>query len=255
MANFLAAAGVAAVALTLRLLARRPSRPREVKLTYFSCKGRGEALRMLLADNHPTFTDELVDKADWPALKQATPCGGLPVANIDGVVIAQNVAIAHHLGRLFDLMGRTHAEHALCATVTSMLVSDLLEQFSGTLWAPVRQEEAWAASPASFVRKHAALMAERLRHLEQLYLKTPFPFLLGHSPCVADYYALYLTCILRDAYGWELEQPLESLYRAMMERPAIARRASSNSPPRARYSNSPAEGQVLAVLRHEAAQR
>eukprot|EP00966_Prymnesium_polylepis_P325529 7381510-Prymnesium_polylepis.1 len=168
---------------------------------------------------------------------------------MDGLVVAQNVACAHVLGQRLGLMGCSDAEHARCSMVLSMLVQDLLEAFTATLWAPVRQAHAWDAGPNALIEAHCLLMEQRLHALERLYAQTAGPFLLVGAPSVPDYYALYLACILREAYVWSTgPPPLDDLYKTMLERPAIARHVRSVAPPRGRYTNSPAEDQVLKML-------
>merc|ERR1711990_990655 len=41
-----------------------------------------------------------------------TPCGGLPLLNVDGTIIAQSVAIARYLARECKLDGKTSLEKA-----------------------------------------------------------------------------------------------------------------------------------------------
>ena len=231
----------------------RPSAPHRVELTYFACRGRGESLRMLLADHCPYHTNVLVEKDQWAKFKSSTPCGGLPVLRIDDYVVAQNQAIGQALGRRFGLLGSTYADHARCSMVLSMVVSDLLEIFSGILWAPTRSSSAggpleFASNADALIEAHLCVMEQRIARLEAIYMEMPGPFLLGGTPCVADYYVMNLACIMRECYRCEGTAPLSALHTAMLARPAVRQYLSSTAPPRARYSNSPEEKTVLRLL-------
>lgn len=210
---------------------------------------------MLLADHYPPYTDVLIEKDQWPALKSSTPCGGLPVLRVDDYVVAQNQAIAQALGRRFDLLGGTDADHARCSMVISMVVTDLLESFSGMLWAPIRSSSAggpleYASNAEMLIEAHLCVMEQRLARVEALYAERSGPFLLGGTPCVADYYVMNLACIIRECYRCECTAPrLAALHTAMLARPAVRQYLSSTAPPRARYSNSPQEQAVLNTLR------
>lgn len=41
----------------------------QYKLTYFNCKGLGEAIRFLFAYGNIAFEDNRIEESEWPALK------------------------------------------------------------------------------------------------------------------------------------------------------------------------------------------
>jgi glutathione S-transferase len=79
------------------------SRP---KLTYFDAAvSRGEECRLALHVAGVDFEDERISQADWPALKDSTPYGSLPVLEVPG-----HGAIAH-ANAILVLIGRQHGLH------------------------------------------------------------------------------------------------------------------------------------------------
>merc|ERR1739844_802286 len=79
---------------------------------YFGARGRGELSRFILAYAGRDFEDNRIQFSEWPALKPKTPCGGLPLLNVDGTIIAQSVAIARYLARECKLDGKSSLEKA-----------------------------------------------------------------------------------------------------------------------------------------------
>ncbi|EFO91469.1 hypothetical protein GCK72_005868 [Caenorhabditis remanei] len=76
------------------------------KLTYFDGRGAGEVSRQILAYAGQQFEDKRVSHEQWPALKDSTPFGQLPVLEVDGKPLAQSHAIARFLAREFKLNGQ-----------------------------------------------------------------------------------------------------------------------------------------------------
>eukprot|EP01137_Pigoraptor_chileana_P034675 Opistho-2@27578 len=82
----------------------------EYKLLYFGIRGRGEAIRLLLADNGLAFDDAKAE--NWPQLKPTLPFKQLPVFYDGDFVIPQSNAILRHLGRAHNLYGSSPREAA-----------------------------------------------------------------------------------------------------------------------------------------------
>ena len=76
------------------------------KLTYFDAPvSRGEECRLALHLAGIDFEDERINVAAWPAMKEQTPYGALPVLELPGhPALAQTNAI-------LELMGRRHGLH------------------------------------------------------------------------------------------------------------------------------------------------
>ncbi|VDN02261.1 unnamed protein product [Thelazia callipaeda] len=80
------------------------------KLTYFPIRGLAEPIRLLFVDQDIEFTDNRIDKNDWPALKSQFHFGQLPCLHEDGDQIVQSGAIMRHLARKHGLNGRNESE-------------------------------------------------------------------------------------------------------------------------------------------------
>ena len=76
------------------------------KLTYFDAPvSRGEECRLALHLAGIDFEDVRIDSAAWPALKEQTPYGGLPVLELPG-----HPPLAHS-NAILVLIGRRHGLH------------------------------------------------------------------------------------------------------------------------------------------------
>ncbi len=76
-----------------------------VKLSYFNFPGgRGEDCRIALFMAGVDFIDDRVNGPDWPALKDSTPYGSMPVLEVDGKKLAQSNAILGFIGLQHDLL-------------------------------------------------------------------------------------------------------------------------------------------------------
>eukprot|EP00040_Diaphanoeca_grandis_P034544 m.214474 g.214474 ORF g.214474 m.214474 type:complete len:250 (+) comp33176_c6_seq10:2092-2841(+) len=90
----------------------KPQRPllstmdtlQDCKLTYFGLPGRGEAIRLQFLLAKVKFEDNRLSFADWPATKDTTPWGSLPILELkDGTVLAQAKSISRVVGKLGGL--------------------------------------------------------------------------------------------------------------------------------------------------------
>jgi len=85
---------------------------KNIKLTYFNGKGRGELSRLILAYAAVPYEDKRVTFQEWPALKPQMPLGFMPVLEYDGEVISQSKTIARFLAKKFGIAGKTNLEQA-----------------------------------------------------------------------------------------------------------------------------------------------
>jgi glutathione S-transferase len=85
------------------------------RLIYFDAPvSRGEECRLALHLAGLEFDDVRVAQADWPALKPATPFGGLPVLELPGLPpLGQSNAILVFIGRRHGLHPKDDFEAAL----------------------------------------------------------------------------------------------------------------------------------------------
>ncbi|PIC47038.1 hypothetical protein B9Z55_006521 [Caenorhabditis nigoni] len=82
------------------------------KLIYFPLRARAEIARQILEYAGKDYTEEVVTFEQWPALKNSTPFGQLPVLEVDGKPLGQSYAIARYLAKEFGLAGKTDVEEA-----------------------------------------------------------------------------------------------------------------------------------------------
>ncbi|EFA00385.1 glutathione S-transferase [Tribolium castaneum] len=75
------------------------------KLTYFATPGRAEAIRFLFSYAAVEFEDVRIAYEDWPALKNQTPFGFLPMLEHEGKKAHQSVAIMRYVAKQVKLAG------------------------------------------------------------------------------------------------------------------------------------------------------
>lgn len=139
----------------------------ELKLTYFDFNGgRGEACRLALAIGKVPFEDDRVGLADWPAVKDTTPFGQVPVLYVDGEAITQTNTINRYVGKLAGLYPESALAAAHCDEVMSA-IEDVMYRIVPTLFMQdedekraARQELANGPIPL-FVKRIGEMLAAR----------------------------------------------------------------------------------------------
>ena len=113
------------------------------KLTYFDAPvSRGEECRLALHLAAVDFDDVRIKVADWPALKERTPYGGLPVLELPGVpALAHSNAILVLIGRRYGLHPTDDVEAARHEGMMQH-VEDLRAKVSPTLRMPEAEKKA-----------------------------------------------------------------------------------------------------------------
>ncbi|XP_067833002.1 glutathione S-transferase P-like [Heptranchias perlo] len=84
-------------------------------ITYFPVRGRCSAMRMLMADQGATWTEEVVKMENWldGPLKKSCAFGQLPKFQDGDFELFQSNAILRYLGRKHDLYGKDLKEATL----------------------------------------------------------------------------------------------------------------------------------------------
>ncbi|XP_069174518.1 hematopoietic prostaglandin D synthase [Procambarus clarkii] len=93
----------------------------EYKLIYFNARGRAELIRWIFAYGDIPYTDERVEKEDWPEKKKNVPGGKVPVLMVDGKPLPQSLAIARYVAKQADLVPQDHLEAAYCDALADTL--------------------------------------------------------------------------------------------------------------------------------------
>merc|ERR1711887_107285 len=106
-----------------------------IKLTYFDGRARGEIIRLVFAAGKKNFEDVRITFEQWPAVKETTPLGSLPMMEINGKTYAQGIALASYAARECGLYGANNLENlvidVIAQTREDMMIAEskfLLEQ-------------------------------------------------------------------------------------------------------------------------------
>ncbi|GFO29430.1 glutathione s-transferase [Plakobranchus ocellatus] len=81
-----------------------------IKVIYFNLPGRAEAIRLLLTLAGKKFEDVRINLQQWQEMKPTTPCGTIPIIEIDGKRFGQSRAIASYLARELGFYGETNLD-------------------------------------------------------------------------------------------------------------------------------------------------
>ncbi|XP_018336155.1 glutathione S-transferase [Agrilus planipennis] len=112
------------------------------KLIYFNSRGRAETIRLIFAYAGVEYEDVRIPKERWNEYKKKTPFGRLPVLEIDGKPVAETLAIARYLAKVYGLNGKNDWEDLKCDELVGAL--DDLKQGVGQFRReedPVKKEE------------------------------------------------------------------------------------------------------------------
>ncbi|KAG7170370.1 Hematopoietic prostaglandin D synthase-like 3, partial [Homarus americanus] len=93
----------------------------EYKLIYFNARGRAELSRWIMAYGNITYTDERVEKEDWPEKKKSLHGGKVPLLMVDDKPLPQSMAIARYLAKQAGLVPQDDMDSAYCDAVTDTL--------------------------------------------------------------------------------------------------------------------------------------
>jgi len=204
-------------------------------LTYFTFRGLGEPIRLMLEDLGLAFEDRRVGFGpEWDALKAHMQFRQIPRLEDGDLTLFQSQAILRHLARRHGLAGETEAERIRC-DVGAEAARDLQQRLWDHFWSPGSDApEVAAAFEAGTLAEQLALTADWLADA---------PFVGGARPLFADYYAL---TVLDEAAGFfpaaVARAPTLAAYRQRMyERPRLAAYAASGRQP-ATYGFDPIRG-------------
>ncbi|GMS93013.1 hypothetical protein PENTCL1PPCAC_15188 [Pristionchus entomophagus] len=94
------------------------------KLSYFDVRARGECIRMMFAIGGVPLEDVRVQLQEWEGMvkNKAAPFNALPMLEVDGVKIAQTLAILRYIARETGLAGPDN--------LTSALADSLADQYA-----------------------------------------------------------------------------------------------------------------------------
>lgn len=149
------------------------------KLTYFDAPtSRGEECRLALFAAGVDFTDNRIQRADWPGLKPTMPFGSLPVLETEGKpAVSQSNAILGYVGRTYGLLPKDAWESLRLESLLS--ACEDLRAAVGTTFGIQDQEE--------LKKRRAALVEGPLRTwAANMEKQIKGPFAGGSELSVAD---------------------------------------------------------------------
>uniref|UniRef100_A0AC35U815 Glutathione transferase n=1 Tax=Rhabditophanes sp. KR3021 TaxID=114890 RepID=A0AC35U815_9BILA len=81
-------------------------------LHYFDLMGKAETIRLIFTYAGVKFTDNRIQKEDWPKIKETMAFGQIPMLEMDGKKLYQSRAIERFLARMYGLLGDDDLEAA-----------------------------------------------------------------------------------------------------------------------------------------------
>ena len=167
-----------------------------IKLTYWSVRGLGEAIRHILRYQNEPWEEHTLELGvegfqEWMKMKDADdmPFGNLPFIEDDGKKVTQSITVLRYLGRKFGLFPTDPDEIVLCEIVEQEIY-DLRNKMTTVCYNPY---SAFGPYPASEIGKFdheflkgrfAQRVGERIPKFDKTLTK---PFLLGDKPCYVDF--------------------------------------------------------------------
>ncbi|KAK8733564.1 hypothetical protein OTU49_006359 [Cherax quadricarinatus] len=133
----------------------------EYKLIYFNARGRAELARWIFAYGGIPYTDERIEKADWPDKKKSIPGGKLPVLMVDDKPLPQSLAIARYLAKQAGLVPTDDLEAAYCDALADTL-SDVTGEGYKIMFSSQSEEEKKKIYREEFFPNVMAPVLERL---------------------------------------------------------------------------------------------
>ena len=100
------------------------------KLYYFPGKGRAELIRWIFVQAGVPYEDKRIAGEEWTAFKPKTPCGGIPVLDIGGKLLAGSGPIARYVAEEFGLAGSNAVENCELASLYDVM-DDLFAKLAG----------------------------------------------------------------------------------------------------------------------------
>ncbi|XP_033739500.1 glutathione S-transferase P-like [Pecten maximus] len=146
-----------------------------MEFIYFAVKGRGETIRLIMADNNVSFTETNCG-SNWTAeWKPKMAFGQAPCLKDGDLTLVQSNTIIRHLARKLDLYGADESE-ACRADIVNDSVEDLRSGYVNLIY------KNYEAGKEDYIK---ALPA-KLEYFEN-FIKDKSPYILGDKICFADY--------------------------------------------------------------------
>ncbi|XP_042874724.1 hematopoietic prostaglandin D synthase-like [Penaeus japonicus] len=101
----------------------------EYKLIYFNAMGRAEMVRWLFAYGGVAYTDERIEREDWPEKKKSLPFPKVPLLMVDGKPLPQSLAMARYAAKEVGLVPEDNLQAAYCDAL-----ADTISEMMGAMY-------------------------------------------------------------------------------------------------------------------------
>jgi glutathione S-transferase len=161
-----------------------PPSPPPIKLTYFSARGRGEAIRLLLEDAGLEYEDVRHTSDTWPQAKKegiadlSLPFGQVPALKHGPVELVQSHAILRFLARRYGYIPPKSIDAEAAADMLAGAVEDVHRKYSAVVYS-----ESWETLLDSYLKDTLPMW---LNYFEALLKKRQTPFYLGARVAYPD---------------------------------------------------------------------
>lgn len=148
----------------------------KIKLTYFEMFGRAGAVRLALAVGGIDFEDERLSPEEFVAKKAAGefPFGSVPVMEVDGLMLAETIALLRFAGKLSGL----YPEDPLDAAKVDMVIDGV-----ENLFGPATSD----SSPEAREKFEKEILPRYVKPVDEILAKSKSgPFVLGEKMTIAD---------------------------------------------------------------------
>eukprot|EP00164_Ancoracysta_twista_P001742 GFYU01002287.1.p1 GENE.GFYU01002287.1~~GFYU01002287.1.p1 ORF type:complete len:231 (+),score=66.97 GFYU01002287.1:60-695(+) len=181
----------------------------KIKLTYFGAAGRAELTRLIFTYGGIEFEDERIQFPQWAELKPNSPWGSLPFLDIDGVKLAQTLAMARYAGALADLYPSNPLD---AARVDEILAA--IDDVSVAL-GPSFFEKDMEKKLAMRKTISEGILTQRLKKFDEILGENGTGYIRGDKLTVADLalneFLRQATCGQMDGITAEIAQPYANL--------------------------------------------
>eukprot|EP01138_Halocafeteria_seosinensis_P009701 gb/GECG01009912.1/.p1 GENE.gb/GECG01009912.1/~~gb/GECG01009912.1/.p1 ORF type:complete len:226 (+),score=27.65 gb/GECG01009912.1/:1-678(+) len=207
-----------------------------MNVKYFNIRGRGEPIRITLADSGAEWKNDTVPRDEWRALKDTgledgtIPFGQMPVLEDGAHKYVQMNAILRHVARkLGKYYGSTEYEQSLVDMYLDG-AEDLRNKYSGLAYRGGFENDKELSEALMDSSKGIVGSTGLLDKFERILSRNGTKFLVGAEPTIADF---SLFCVIDDmmvvAPGILSEFPkLSAWFNNVRSRPNIASYLDSN---------------------------
>lgn len=190
-------------------------------------QARGEACRLTMVIGKIPFDDKRVSPKDFPEFRKKTPLSSLPVAEIDGQMVAQSNAILRYFGCLTNM----YPEDAKKGLIVDQVIDTVADFSASILRVTGDTEEEKRKARTTAVQTGGERYfggAQRMVEAQQQKNESEGPYLFGDKPTIADVsiaamYIFLKTGVLDHIQGDELDSysTMKKIFKSIIAIPEV----------------------------------